>query len=491
MAKIIDKNYRYYEAFAYFLKRNIKVHIFFAIISLFFGFMFIHSIPPLFGVDEVTHFARIYEIDQGYLREKKLPGNDYGGYLPVRIIRINQLVFDKLNSVLQKEKANQNTKGVIGSPKDYSSYTRLRIDASQTKLWDFTGSSIYNPLSYAGPLAGMKIARTFHMDIGGVIFLSRAGGLILYVLLMSVALWLLRDNTAKWLIFVFALLPMNIFQASIVNVDSIVLAESVLILALYIKLFSEKIYKIKYLIALSILIVLLSIAKSNYSVLALPLLFLPNNAWKNNSKRTIAYKLITVIVAIIFVGLWYLDTYQASSAISMYRGDVHNQINVTEQAKHIVTHPMSYLLVTARTFIFFGNYLTKGIFGLFGWSFIEASIVTVILSSILIFVASLYGLKVPPRLNKKFGSLLVLTGLLCAGGITTILYLTYNVVGASYIYGLQGRYFLPLIPFILYGVKLIVNVRIIEAKTVLLRVFFVLGSIAALTSAYITYAGAI
>lgn len=437
------------------------------------GLVFIRIIPLGWGVDEQVHLSRAYQISEGTLRERKLAEHQYGGRLPVELKDLADIVHADLSD------NNSSNAKQVDDARVYQNLQGRRLSGNQV-VQDFTGSGIYFPVAYMAPAAGIVIARIFHPTIGGIVFGARFATLLLFIALVSASLYLLRKRNAKWFIFVVALLPMSLFQASIVNVDSYALGLSLFLLAQLIYLWSQE-YKVtnRQLAFLSVTGGLLALSKPNYLFLSIAILLIPSRILTKT--QHIYVRIGMALIIIIPAALWNFSIHGIVGVTGpSQRPGMH--IGSSEQLRSILGHPFGYINVL------FKNILNDGWFGqmvgVLGHNFIMVPDYVIYLETVLLTTATFFARE---KLKIVTGIVLFTLGFIGLGSIVTTLYLVYTPVGSLQVDGIQGRYFLPILPFILYGMSLVLPIKITMPER-FARLFFPTVSVLCLISAASYYA---
>jgi len=418
-------------------------------------------IPPLRGIDEVTHFSRVYQISEGGIRPLKLSNNTYGSNLPRNLINLNSAVYNEIENT----GSNPNTSSKIKNLQIQKTITLLsqHLDKRDNLPWDSTGSSAYSPLAYIGPLTGTIIGKSLNLNIGNILFLSRLFSLFIYILIVTLALFIIRKKPIKWIVFITALLPMSIFQASIINPDSLIISESILIFSLYIYLWESKKENIEkwVLYVLALTLIILPLTKPNYILITIPLCFVPFNKISTNKKISFTFKVATVIISTLCLLTWSYFTSGVTKTISQYRGTkIAGSININQQVHFILTRPLNFIIAILHSISQYGNYWAQGIFGSLGWDNVAVPLLVIVLISMLYVIAIFNSKKLDSKdtiLKYSFLATTIITFL----SILTIFYLTYNQVGFNTIYGIQGRYLIPLIPFLAYYLRKVIPINIV------------------------------
>jgi uncharacterized membrane protein len=466
----------------------LSTHVIFAVIALTAGLIFIHIIPPLWGIDEVTHFSRVYQLSGGHLRSHKFESQAYGYALPANLVDLNNYVYSDLTD--NQSAAYFYQKKDVDSKQRYADLTNHRF-AHNNADYSFTGATVYSPAAYIGPLLGVWVARVLSLDIGGTITAARIATLLLYVALVYGALRLIRNHRIKWLIFTIALLPSSVFQASIVNVDSLALGESLAVFALLIRLWTKQknTRANKWELAtLAILTVCLPLTKLNYAFLLLPVLFLPRSLWKDKVQE-LTYKAAILVSSFAILVAWTISTKDIAGAISLYTGSQHNLIDPPRQLEYLLTHPLHAIGGIVGSFVLFGSGWTQGFFGILGWNYVFLPMLFIVALIVTLTLATLYGNETPllKGINKTSRWVLMLAGALSLLSIIGVFYLTYTPVGAALVGGVQGRYFVPIAAFLFFGFTALLSIRLTMSNRMANTIFISIPVISLLSSALIYF----
>jgi uncharacterized membrane protein len=116
-------------------------------------------------------------------------------------------------------------------------------------------------------------------------------------------------------------------------------------------------------------------------------------------------------------------------------------------------------------------------FGLIGWNYVKIpSLARSLLFACLIITILWLA---PARPSTKLEPLLFLSaGLLAIIAIVIFFYFFFNTVGSSYISGIQGRYFIPALPFLLYAIaKLNGSIKVTMSDSVAVILFSVVSGL--------------
>jgi hypothetical protein len=118
------------------------------------------------------------------------------------------------------------------------------------------------------------------------------------------------------------------------------------------------------------------------------------------------------------------------------------------QIRFIITHPFSYIHIVGRDFFIVHGweYFTQwaALYGFGYWPVPTLTYILFIVSSI----AVLFVREEGRQIDLKRRSIFFLVFLLCYAFTVTSLYMSYNMVGNQSIAGVQGRYFIPVMPLL-------------------------------------------
>ena len=211
----------------------------------------------------------------------------------------------------------------------------------------------------------------------------------------------------------------------------------------------EKKVNNKYLFLFVLSVIWASLPKAIYAPLLLLLIFLPDEKFKD--KKTAR----TIKTLIVVITLLLMSTFVLPMLIGGVAGDARGgNTNASEQFRLIITNPFRYAKVLVKFFLLEGPKLFISVKSLSNPSYASAYIGNILeftsLVFYLLFVYVLFSNRVEEKyLNVKTKILYGLMYLLIFALISTALYLSFTEVGSTSIAGVQSRYFLPLLPFLM------------------------------------------
>lgn len=415
------------EKFSKLLNFSLRPEIVFVIMGLFFGFIFVFVTPPFQVPDEGTHFKRAYQISTGqFISEKK--DNLVGGFIPLSINELEGYFMrftDKNIKISYKEIVNKLT---------------VRLEPFNTTFGSFPNTALYSPVPYLPQTIGMFVGRVFDLPTLWILYIGRILNLLVWVFLVYYAIRI--TPVLKWIFLLLALMPMTVYQSASLSADAIVVGLSFLFTALLLSyLVTKKTLALKQILLLFVLAILITLSKQTYFTIPLMFFLLPLKIFPSakNYWRTIG--LFIFVVMATFLG-W-------SCLVNKLYIPLQTYVDPNAQLSHILHDPLSYTkFVTYYTISWFSGLDPRSVIGHLGW--LDTYLPLWMISAykiILIFTFLMETKKIKLFNNIQrivTWTILVLTALL----IVTVMYLTWNPIGSTKIEGIQGRYFIPLLPLL-------------------------------------------
>lgn len=415
-----------------------KVYIFLACL---FGCLFILLIPPFQTPDEDSHFKRAYVISEGKFFPEVEKGKA-GYYFSREIgeyIDKNQSNIGKLDSKYTfSEIISKEQQPVVYNDKEFTQF------ATMNTVW----------IGHVIPALGIFIGRLVSVLAGrepSVLFLlyfARAANLLFYVACVSFSIRL--TPILKRTFCMIGLIPMALYIACSPSYDTLLLGATFVFSALTFHLLLDPEAKLqgKHLLVYSIIAYLYVILKIVYLPLFALLLFLP----KKQYKKWEFLKKVGIFIAL-FVGIYLL---MKLPTFFMERVSAGGNPRAGEQIRYVLTHPRDYLYILYTTVKKLRGYYVASTIGLFG--LVDTRMPDIFIYAYLFFALFFGAVEVnekedlPVRWYHRAVVLFaVLSGVF---GIYLAMYLFWTAVipgggvGAPWIEGVQGRYFIPFLPML-------------------------------------------
>jgi uncharacterized membrane protein len=395
--------------------------------GLIFGLAFLVVTPPFQVTDEYVHFYRAFQVSEG----QWVGAN---ALLPISLMDLAASVSRGIQFHPENKQRLGDLRAQWGKP----------LNVEERAVVDFRSTALYSPIPYLPQSLGIAIGRVWGVSPLVLFYLGRLFNLICWISLSYLAIR--TTPVFKWVFLLLALTPMSVFLAASVSVDALTNALSFLLIASFLYLSVGKISVIerKDIICLIVISVLLALSKQAYVLLLGLYLLIPVGklgSWKRYFLTGLALFSFTIFAA----GAWswgVKDLYAPNPRPGM-------AVVPKDQILYIWNNPLQFkdLLWTTVT----GQVGTwvNTFTGVLGW--LDTRLPDPIYLSypiILVFAALTDGTK-DKLLTLKNKLLIALVVVLSMFVVLTSGYILWTIVGSTSVEGIQGRYFIPVVPLML------------------------------------------
>lgn len=431
-----------------------EAHFLFAVIALIAGLCVIKIVPPLWGSDETTHVSRVYQLSHGTIFASKDEHGIYGGSVPRNVVDL--ILFDAQETTGAPNVFSQEPpfagRQDVRHPGSFAAYLAKPL-SDKTEVFGFPNTAGYSPLAYLGPLPGFALGQALHASLGTVLDLSRLGALLIYCLLVTAGLWLLHASRLKWLVFLIALFPTSIIQASLISVDGLVIACSILLFSAVVASRQTKrpLSDNKLLVIIAAAAILLPLTKPTYFPILAIFYFVPRDMFAKKWQR-LAYKFGVPVFSLGLLFVWTLLTHEAAQNTAAVQGPaIASHVDAAKQLGFMLSHPLDDIKIFINTILANNQFFTIGTIGALGWNgFIPTSVA--FFAIFILTIALLYRDEIS-KSERPLRYTSLLAGLAAIGMVFVVFYTAYTPVGYQTVYGVQGRYFIAVLPMVGYGLQ--------------------------------------
>ncbi len=386
----------------------------FVVIALGFGLCDAVISPPGTVPDEGSHLAKIAAVSQGALL-----GAPEDGKIPDLIGNYGPMPGQRLT-------APSSTLALAVK----KTATAPLICKAETSAFNRNALG-YSPLPYLLSAMTYRAACRLSAPFWGFLYISRVLNLLLALFL--VALGIRWAGPGRWVIVAVAGLPMTLYLFASVSADSLAIAASLSFLGLVSGIASGKIpAQTKTATWLMLVGLLVALSKPGY-VWIVFLCLLTYRRFRANNVSLWRPGLALIIPVLLHLA--YLAV-AAQYAVPTIAG------NVQEQRYSLLHHPQHFLHLWLATF--FGSsvvHLYKEFIGVLGWLTVQLGTPAYSIAPVGLLLALLAGDR-RYRLSPAQRSLTVALALASLMALSVPLYLEWTSPHATYIHGLQGRYFI-------------------------------------------------
>jgi hypothetical protein len=212
----------------------------FVVLSLTFGSAIAFVVPPLRGPDEIAHFLRIHS----YARGELLPPAELDGRKGIFVERelYNQLYFFRAAGEWFAREREQGVRyGQI--METYRSFGGRIADEfnDDTAFMPFAGTEGYNPVAYIPYTVAEGIGRLLRLEFPDRLLLIRLFGLVTFTAVAAYAIAV--TPVLKWAFVLIALLPVSLYNRSVLSADGAALCSALMITALCFKLGAGRLWE--------------------------------------------------------------------------------------------------------------------------------------------------------------------------------------------------------------------------------------------------------
>jgi uncharacterized membrane protein len=304
----------------------------------------------------------------------------------------------------------------------------------------------FNPIPYTPFVIGIWATRLVDSNPIALLRGARFAGLAMFLAIVFVAIRSMPVH--KYVMFAVALTPMTLFQASSVTYDTLCVALSFLIVALSVS-FAMRDAEIsnREFLAFILVTVLQRFAKDGYFLVPLLFFLIPQ---KNIGPKWKSAAMLLILGGVYFVPQMTWGAFLSS--LHLHGGQIFQndfRFDPAAQFEFYRGRPIELVRNLGLNVLAQGRFYIVGALGRFGYSYIPLPETALFLHGLFLVAVSVLD-TTPSRtlaLRQKCVAFCV-----AAGTIGTILggfLFVFSPVGARLIFGLQGRYFIPVIPILL------------------------------------------
>lgn len=408
------------------------------IYSLFAGLFLVLATPPFQTPDAVAHFYRATQISSGDLLGKKFAEKS-GGAIDVAAIEFSDLYAPL--AFHPEVKATDEMR-------QRSAQLRWSGNASEV---GFPNTSIYPAYTYLPQALAILVGRASHLSVRGTYIATCVLDLLFSVVLTSLAIAIGRSTSI--LIFAIALLPSTLMIYSSVSQEVTVLPLCFLLIACVDRLAAlRRLVTRRWAVLLVSLLSVCVSARPPYAGLLLILFYPGLHISSQNGRYGLASRLTLVAIAatasVIAVAAFGLTAWSNF-------GPSHS---VTGQLNYLLHSPGSLHSLVVRTLRTNSVFYFDSFIGVLGW--LDTHFNRDYYWAALVMLCMAFGAAVLDREEPAGDTLLarfmiLLTFVSTAAMIFASLYLAWTPVGNGIVDGVQGRYFLAVVPLLALAIPTI------------------------------------
>jgi uncharacterized membrane protein len=419
-----------------------KLPFVFLAASVFVGVIAIIINPPLRGPDESVHFIRAYAIAQGeFMPRAHLERRERGVFLPPPL----NTQFRYFDQMRESPPPSGHNYGQVF--RVYFNEAGLLREPVATFV-PYGGAEAYTPVAYLPYAAAALVAKAAGLEFLGYLYLMRIAGLVIAALITAHAIALAPN--LKWTVFCTAMLPTALYQRSVINVDGALLATTLLVIALCLRSLeapSAGAWQRSFWTTVT------SLTKPSQVAFAL-LESMRLRKWKTQGVTSF----LVITPGLLLALAW---SFASLPDLAAWRTAETDSLPALEfdplwKLQFLFGHPLTFLSASIMTLDYSAELWRQAI-GVFGWLDVEMRSWTYALISLLLALTFCARLDFDRNIRQRIALVAGATILAYYLLVSLLFYVTFTPSDAGRIYGVQGRYFIVLIPLFALITSAVIN----------------------------------
>ena len=423
--------------------------IVFVVLSLVFGSPIVSIVPPLRGPDEIAHFLRIYSYTHG----KLLPPAEVDGRKGIFVGRelYNQLHFFRAAGEWFASAREQGVRygEIMAVYRQLGGKSDAEVDGAVIFL-PFAGTEGYNPVAYIPYIVAGIIGSG--LEFPDMLLLMRLFGLVTFTAIVAYAIAV--TPVLKWAFVLIGLLPVSLYNRSVLSADGAALSSALMITALCLSAargvgagrISER----------SLWMTLCALSKQPQIVFVL--LELMVHRIKELPRRWSSIAVV-VLPSLVLSPLWVIAVSAEIAAWRLQLDEHHPPEHFDPLWKlfYVWEHPSHFALATWRALTGWGDRLWQELIGILGWQDVLLRPWTYLMLTVFLILVPLQKLHLDRATHAR---VIVITGFTAFGYfllVYLIFFLTYTPLDIDHVRGVQGRYFVIALPVAAIFLAAVIN----------------------------------
>jgi len=394
-----------------------------------YGLALLVLTPPFGNPDEHIHLARAYLISEGRF---SVPGQAPGAeaWIPRSIVSL----YERMAHSEPLRPPTTYRRSDLLAHLDQALEPEIRVQAG------YLGA--HGPIAYAPQALAIFLGRIPEASPAVLVYLGRLSNLLAYLVAGYLAIsW---APSRKWALCLLLLAPMPLAQAASLSADAPTNALAMLFVAAVWRILFAQGSRITRCNVVFLLLAstLFGITKPGYWPLATLVLLIPATRFRSGRQRWL-FCTALLTAALLPSLLWLLGARTAEPVVAS------PGTNPEEQLLFILRNPIGFMRITFRTVSVGWLDYGRTLVGVLGHLNIPLPGALYLIYPLALVAAALTDPRDPEELSPLRRIALVGIFVACAACVFTMAYLGWNPVGAKTISGVQGRYFVPVLPLLL------------------------------------------
>jgi hypothetical protein len=417
-------------------------------LSMLFGTLTMALTPPLEGPDEPAHFLRAYGISRGEIIPATTDAQDRKGiFLPARLYR-GYAVFEA--ALFKLGKAEGFSYRNVWA--EYFRTAQAPQPEERTAIFKpYWGSEGYAPVAYLPYVAAALFARAADLDFVGTLFLMRFAGLAAMTAVAAYAVAI--AGPLRWAFLLIAMLPSALYGRSVVSADGAALAYAMVVAGLCVQAArtagAGRAWERSLFMTLCVLSKPPQIAFALLEAMARPFKELPRH-W-----RTLA---LVMLPGLILSPLWVAAVSADAGAWRLFLDTdmPPEHFSLAWKLRFMLGHPLHFPKAAITTLRWTRDYWLQ-LIGILGWIDTWLQYWVYPAMSLALIGAWLTPLELERSVRLRIALVSGLTAFVYWLAIYLIFFVVWTPIASIEVEGVQGRYFLPVLPAIALAFAALVN----------------------------------
>jgi uncharacterized membrane protein len=445
-----------------FATGRLRLDVAYLVLALTFGLLFALLTPPFQNPDEPAHYYRAWSLAEGQLVLR----DDSTVVLPQTVTDLPAALG---SAIIDWSKNTYSPDASLDALDQPIGEGRARV---------FCSAGANGPLGYLPSIAAVDITRLFGRSPLSALYLARVMDLLAAVFLTFLAIRIAPFG--KPLFAFAALLPMTVSQYASLSPDALAISGAFLFTGLVLRCADGEHVKGREIALLVGSGAILLNMKQSYAVFALLVFLIPPSLF--GSLRRYAASLLAVLgsVAVVAIVPFAVAPSDAAAIRRLwgpgFEGDSSAQIHF------VVQHPWAFVKALGAT-LDFSLVLLQQAAGVLGW--LTVFLPQVIVVTLLLLLALLFAYREEVDLRTWQRGVLAVTAASYILVVMAALYVAWSPLASPVVAGLQGRYFIAVLPVGLLAVyRLTPGRRLAVATLALIGCSATILTLAALIRVY-------
>jgi uncharacterized membrane protein len=410
----------------------------FCVLSLLFGGVIIAINPPLRGPDESAHFVRIYSIARGEIVPTATDDRGRRGLMiPAQIY--DDFSFFELARWQLNYPSPEHTKAVEGFYRDRAQ--RLPNARDPPEVFQvYGGSEAYSPLPYFAYAIIAVVLQATGADFVTSVYTLRIGGLATFTAMTVYAICIAPH--LKWALFLIAMLPGALYGRTVLSADGGALGALLIVVALCLR--TALMRDAGRVIERSLWMTLCMAAKP--AQIAFLLLEGMTGKVAEHARRWPSVALV-ILPGLALTALWLFAGSTEVAAWRMVEGTTlsPNEFNPAWKLRYMLEHPLHFPAAALRS-LDYSYELWRQLIGVLGWLDTYLIAWAYPLLTALMLATWIETLRGDPATRRRIAFWSAASILAYTLAIFLIFYMIWTPTSEDRILGIQGRYFLVILP---------------------------------------------